>query len=137
MAVLTTSKRKKLKKSQFALPGERKYPVYDKAHASNAKARAQQQYDKGSLSKSELDTIDRKADKVLYGKKGDPYKNKGNPHNGDKKMAMKYDSKDRKDEKMGEEKYMKKKRSMKNKVNRYAKKAMKMDNVERYMSSKY
>ena len=36
---LTTKKRKSLKKSSFGLPGERKYPMPDKAHAKNAKAR--------------------------------------------------------------------------------------------------
>lgn len=42
MAVLTTKKRKRLKKSQFALPAERKYPIPDRAHAANAKARVAQ-----------------------------------------------------------------------------------------------
>ena len=42
MAKLTTRKRKKLKKSQFAEPGKRKYPVNDKAHARNALARVAQ-----------------------------------------------------------------------------------------------
>ena len=68
MAKLSTAKRNKLKTSEFALPKERKYPVNDRSHAANAKARAQQQYDKGNLSKSELDKIDAKANKVL-GKK--------------------------------------------------------------------
>ena len=39
----------------------------DKAHARNAKARAQQQYEKGKLTKDELERIDRKADKKLKG----------------------------------------------------------------------
>jgi hypothetical protein len=34
--------RKKLKKSSFALPKERKYPIPDKAHARNALARVAQ-----------------------------------------------------------------------------------------------
>ena len=34
--------RKKLKKSSFALPEERKYPIPDKAHARNALARVAQ-----------------------------------------------------------------------------------------------
>ena len=33
-------KRSKLKKSQFGLPGKRKYPMPDKKHAANAKGRA-------------------------------------------------------------------------------------------------
>jgi hypothetical protein len=47
------------------MPGERKYPMPDRSHAANAKARAQQQYDKGNLSKSELSKIDAKANKKL------------------------------------------------------------------------
>ena len=41
----------------------------DKSHAANAKARAQQQYNKGALSKSTLAKIDAKANKVLGKKK--------------------------------------------------------------------
>lgn len=69
MAKLTTAKRKNLKKSTFGMPGERKYPMPDRSHAANAKARAQQQYNKGSLSKSSLSTIDAKANKILGKKK--------------------------------------------------------------------
>jgi hypothetical protein len=65
MAELTEKKRNKLPKKDFALPNERKYPVNDKAHAANAKARAQQQYDKGNMSKGTLNKIDAKANKVL------------------------------------------------------------------------
>lgn len=68
MAKLTTAKRKKLPKSKFALEKERKYPINDRSHAANAKARAQQQYNKGNLSKSKLNEIDREANAVL--KKG-------------------------------------------------------------------
>lgn len=39
---LTTQQRKKLSKKQFALPGKRKYPIPDKAHARNALARVAQ-----------------------------------------------------------------------------------------------
>jgi hypothetical protein len=40
---LSNSKnRKKLKKSSFALPGKRKYPIPDLAHARNALARVAQ-----------------------------------------------------------------------------------------------
>lgn len=69
MAKLTTKQRKKIPTGKFALPKERKYPVQDKAHAANAKARAQQQYDKGAMSKSTLSKIDAKANKVLKKKK--------------------------------------------------------------------
>jgi hypothetical protein len=64
MAELTTKKRKKLPDSKFAGP-DRSYPIPDKSHARNAKARAAQQVKKGHLSKSEERTIDRKADQVI------------------------------------------------------------------------
>jgi hypothetical protein len=62
-------KRSKLSKSQFGLPGSRKYPMPDKAHAANAKARATQMVKKGKLSKSSAAKIKAKANKVLKGKK--------------------------------------------------------------------
>jgi hypothetical protein len=68
MAELTEKKRDKLPDSKFAGPG-RSYPIPDKKHAANAKARATQQVKKGNLSKSAAATIKRKADKVLRGKK--------------------------------------------------------------------
>jgi hypothetical protein len=37
-----TKNRKKLSKKSFALPGKRKYPIPDKAHARNALARVAQ-----------------------------------------------------------------------------------------------
>lgn len=64
MAMLSTAARKRLKKSQFAGPN-RSYPVNDRAHAANAKARASQQYHKGNLSKSAKDKIFAAANKVL------------------------------------------------------------------------
>ena len=68
MARLTSKRRKKLKKSSFALPGSRKYPVHDKAHARNAKARATQQYKKGRISKATMQKIKAKANRKLKGK---------------------------------------------------------------------
>jgi hypothetical protein len=65
MAKLTAKSRAKLPKSDFGMPLERKYPMPDRSHAANAKARAQQQFDKGNLSKSELSKIDAKANKKL------------------------------------------------------------------------
>jgi hypothetical protein len=65
MATLTADKRNNLSKSTFGLPGERKYPMPDKAHAANAKARASQQEAKGNLSPSAKAQIDAKANKVL------------------------------------------------------------------------
>jgi hypothetical protein len=65
MANMTEKKRDSLKESQFGLPDERKYPMPDKSHARNAKARASQQLHDGNLTKSEKQQIDRKADKIL------------------------------------------------------------------------
>lgn len=64
MSKLTTKERNKLPSSEFAGP-DRSYPVNDRAHAANAKARAQQQYDKGLISMKMLHHIDNKADKIL------------------------------------------------------------------------
>ena len=64
MAKLTTEKRNNLPTSEFAGPN-RSYPINDHNHAANAKARAQQQYDKGHISLKMLHEIDNKADKVL------------------------------------------------------------------------
>lgn len=65
MATLTTKKRNAEPKSDFGLPAERKYPMPDKSHARNAKARASQQEDKGNLTAAEKKKIDRKADEIL------------------------------------------------------------------------
>lgn len=68
MPKLTTARRKKLPASAFAGPG-RSYPVEDKAHARNAKARASQAVNAGRMSKSEEGRIDAKADRVLKSKR--------------------------------------------------------------------
>lgn len=65
MSKLTTEKRKKIPKGEFGMPGERKYPMPDKSHAKNAKARASQMVKKGKLSESSKEKIDAKADRVL------------------------------------------------------------------------
>lgn len=68
VAKLTTKARKKLPKSDFAGP-DRSYPVPDKSHAANAKARATQAVNAGRMSESTKEKIDAKANKVLKGKK--------------------------------------------------------------------
>lgn len=68
MAKLTSKQRKSLPSSSFAGPG-RSYPVPDKSHAANAKARASQAVKAGRMSKAQESKIDAKANKVL-GKKG-------------------------------------------------------------------
>jgi hypothetical protein len=65
MAKLTTAKKKAEPKSDFGLPGERKYPMPDAAHARNAQARASQQENAGKLSAADKKKMDSKADKVL------------------------------------------------------------------------
>jgi hypothetical protein len=65
MSELSTKKRNSLSKSEFGLPEERKYPMPDKSHARNAKARASQQEEKGELTGAEKKRIDRKADGIL------------------------------------------------------------------------
>lgn len=52
-------------KTAFGLPGSRKYPMPDKSHAANAKARASQQYNKGRISASTKAKIFAKANTVL------------------------------------------------------------------------
>lgn len=69
MAILKAKARDKLPKSDFGMPGEKKYPMPDKAHARNAKARAYEMEHKGKLSSSEKAKIDAKADRVLDGGK--------------------------------------------------------------------
>jgi hypothetical protein len=65
MAKLTTKKRESLPKKEFGMPGEKKYPMPDKAHAVNAKARATQMEKKGKLSPASKSKIDAKANKIL------------------------------------------------------------------------
>jgi hypothetical protein len=65
MAVLTTKARKHLKPSTFGLPDEKSYPMPDKAHAANAKARATQMVAKGKLSPADAAKIRHKANHVL------------------------------------------------------------------------
>lgn len=69
MAEMTTKSRKGLPKTAFGMPESRKYPMPDKAHAANAKARASQMVKQGKLSTSSKAKIDAKANKVL-GTKG-------------------------------------------------------------------
>lgn len=64
MAKLSTGSRKAMPKSEFAGPG-RSYPVPDKSHAANAKARASQMEKAGKLSPGAKAKIDAKANRVL------------------------------------------------------------------------
>lgn len=77
MAKLKAAKRDKLPDPDFGLPGRRAYPMPDKSHAANAKARAAQQVKAGRLSRSAESRIDAKADRKLYGKAKAPKGRKG------------------------------------------------------------
>jgi hypothetical protein len=68
MSKLTAQAKHNLPKSLFGLPGSEKYPMPDRRHAANAKARASQQEAKGNLSEGAKQKIDAKANKIL-GKK--------------------------------------------------------------------
>lgn len=65
MAKLSAKGRKALPKSSFGEPGKRAYPMPDRSHAANAKARAAQQVKAGRLSVAAEKRIDAKADRVL------------------------------------------------------------------------
>lgn len=65
MAKLSSSRRKALPKSDFALPGKRAYPMPDKSHAANAKARASQAANAGRMSTATKAKIDAKANRKL------------------------------------------------------------------------
>lgn len=65
MAKLKAARRNALPGSEFGLPGSRKYPMPDRSHAANAKARATQMVKKGKLSPSSAAQIRAKANRVL------------------------------------------------------------------------
>lgn len=75
MSDLDAEGREKIPTREFGLPEKARtkqakresgnYPMPDKAHARNAKARAAQQQQAGHLSKKDKERIDRKADKIL------------------------------------------------------------------------
>lgn len=69
MAKLTSKARNAMPKGEFGEPGKRAYPMPDKSHAANAKARASEMEHKGKLSKSMERKIDAKADRVMGKKK--------------------------------------------------------------------
>lgn len=69
MAKLSTKRRKALPAKDFGEPGKRAYPMPDRSHAANAKARASQQEAKGNLSASAKAKIDAKANRILGKKK--------------------------------------------------------------------
>ena len=66
---ITAKKRRSLKKSQFGLPGKRKYPTDTKKRARAAKAYAAKEHNAGRLSKSSKDRINAKANRRLRRKR--------------------------------------------------------------------
>ena len=62
---LTAAKRNKIPSSKFGMPGSRKYPMQDRSHAANAKARATQMVKKGKLSSGSAAKIRAKANRIL------------------------------------------------------------------------
>lgn len=80
MATLDGGTRADLPSTAFGLPDDRKYPMPDKSHAANAKARASGQAKRGNLSGAQKGKIDRMADEILASKKkGKGGKNKAPP----------------------------------------------------------
>lgn len=69
MAKLTAARRKRIPKTAFGIPSKRAYPMPDKKHAANAKARAKQQLNKGRISKTTYQRIVAKANRKLRKKR--------------------------------------------------------------------
>lgn len=65
MSKLKAARRNALPKSEFGLPGSRKYPMPDRSHAANAKARATQMVKRGKLSSGAAARIRAKANRIL------------------------------------------------------------------------
>ena len=65
MAKLKAKTRNALPASKFGMPEQRKYPMPDRSHAANAKARATQQVKAGKLSPATASKIRAKANRLL------------------------------------------------------------------------
>lgn len=65
MAKLKAATRNRIPSQKFGLPSSRKYPMPDRSHAANAKARATQMVKKGKLSASSAAKIRAKANRIL------------------------------------------------------------------------
>ena len=65
MSKLSTQRRAHLPKDEFGLPASKKYPMPDRRHAANAKARASKEVHEGKLSVGAKRRIDAKANHVL------------------------------------------------------------------------
>lgn len=65
MSTLSSKARNGLRSSVFGIPSRRAYPMPDRSHAANAKARATQMVKAGKLSSSAAAHIRAKANRVL------------------------------------------------------------------------
>lgn len=65
MPTLKAATRNALPSSEFGLPGKRKFPMPDRNHAANAKARATQGVKRGTLSAGAAARIRAKANRIL------------------------------------------------------------------------
>jgi hypothetical protein len=65
MAELTQEQRDNMHASKFGLPATRSYPMPDREHAANAKARATQELERGHITAAEKAKIDAKANAIL------------------------------------------------------------------------
>lgn len=70
MTVLNAAARKRIPTERFGIPGRRAYPMPDRAHAANAKARAKQMLNTGKLSREQYLHIVRMANSMLGKPKG-------------------------------------------------------------------
>jgi hypothetical protein len=65
LSKLTAAARRAIPSSEFGMPGSRKFPMPDKSHAANAKARATQGVKAGRISASTAAKIRAKANRIL------------------------------------------------------------------------
>lgn len=65
MSKLKAAQRNRIPASEFGEPKQRKYPMPDRSHAANAKARATQMVKRGKLSAASAAQIRAKANRVL------------------------------------------------------------------------
>lgn len=62
---VSAKERKDLPSKKMGLPSQGKYPMPDRSHAANAKARAKQQLDAGHITRAQYNEIIAKADAIL------------------------------------------------------------------------
>lgn len=62
---LDAAERKRIPASEFGLPDQRKFPMPNRSHAANAKARATQGVKRGTLSEESAEKIRAKANRML------------------------------------------------------------------------